>query len=187
MDPVTLRRSHPAADERHSHEDVPLLASTGADNSSSSSSSERRTPYVDAEKDSRTCHAPVCWREVFFDPQKGWMKFWNPAVTWRGLTCRERESSFYAFDAFRALAFFWVSNTHLSEGLSELYLDYSSWEAQGDKSYTIAAAQGVTVFFVISGFLNIYVALRINERFGVSRYGITNCLLLEFDKHFHRH
>lgn len=139
--------AHPSADPVDPAESLPLI-----NNSNNPQVNDIQTPLT---------------LDNFFDPQKGWIKFWNPALTFRQLTVRERNPSFYAFDAFRALAFLWVSNDHVQEGLKILYADFEAWiETQSSsRAYADSSDQGVTVFFVISGFLNLYVALRISDSF----------------------
>jgi hypothetical protein len=62
-------------------------------------------------EENNCCVAPSCAPNVFFDTEKGWMRFWNPKMSFGQLAQRTRNSSFYAFDCFRALAFLWVCLT----------------------------------------------------------------------------
>lgn len=114
--------------------------------------------------------AEVCQPDVFFDIKKGWLQHWNPWINFNQLAIRTRYSGFFAFDAFRALAFLWVSNDHLIEGLGQAFTGITSWSKSNSafRSFTALPYQGVTVFFCISGFLNIYVALRLAKFFKVS-------------------
>lgn len=97
-----MKKMHPSADISNVNEAQPLIAPGG---------------IIDEVDNDHCCQAKVCFPDAFWDYEKGWMKFWNPALTWRQLTVRERESSFFAFDAFRALAFLWVQNDHVQEGM----------------------------------------------------------------------
>jgi hypothetical protein len=45
----------------------------------------------------------------FFDVKKGWMKFWDPQLTFNQIFVRERDGGLSCFDAFRAFAFLWIS------------------------------------------------------------------------------
>jgi hypothetical protein len=131
-------------------------------------SGSARQTVVEEEK--KCCTAPVCAPDVFFSPSRGWMQFWSPFLGFSQLTQRTRYDSFYAFDTFRALAYLWVSADHLSEGLSLVYSDFSVFERSSDWFHSVFddSYNAVTVFFVISGFLNLYVLLRISESFKVT-------------------
>lgn len=152
---------HPAADLAYPGEEKPLLSS-----SSGSTNKKNDNNIGGSYSDQHSRWFSTINMSTITDPEKGWLRFWNPALTFRQLTVRDRESSFYAFDAFRALAYLWVSNDHVQEGLMALYSNFHSWSEQNmSRSYVSSSAEGVTVFFVISGFLNLYVALRISARF----------------------
>jgi peptidoglycan/LPS O-acetylase OafA/YrhL len=68
----------------------------------------------------------------------------------------DEEKALYVLDGLRALAYLWVANVHVEEGL-EIY--YSSvhvkhaWGQIGATFVVYAANNGVVVFFVLSGFL----------------------------------
>lgn len=114
----------------------------------------------------------VCLPENFFDLKKGWLQHWNPYVNFNQLAIRTRYSGFFAFDAFRALAFLWVSNDHLISGLGQAFTGIGSWTntSSAYRSFALLPYEGVTVFFCISGFLNLYVAIRLAKFFKVSSF-----------------
>ena len=116
------------------------------------------------------CTSTVFNSDVFFNPKTGWMQYFDPVLNMKQLLIRNREGAFYAFDAFRALAFLWVSCAHLTEGLNIAFTDVSDWSTSKASylCFLTNNVQGITVFFTISGFLNFFVALRIAHSLNVS-------------------
>jgi hypothetical protein len=104
----------------------------------------------------------------FFDVKKGWMKFWDPQLSFNQIFVRERDGGLFCFDAFRAWAFLWISNSHMQEGLKKYYDNsYNTWIHNQSPALYSTSSNGVTVFFVISGFLNLMVSMSIAKKFKV--------------------
>lgn len=82
------------------------------------------------------------------------LMLWSPFLTFKQLTTRDREGDFYCIDAFRALAYFWVQNVHVTEALEIMFSpsSYGTFDDNRAKIYDISASMGVTVFFVIRCF-----------------------------------
>jgi hypothetical protein len=128
----------------------------------------------------------VAWKD-FWDTEKGWMQFWNPSLTWKQLTTRDRDGGLFCFDAYRALAFLWVSNSHLQEGMVIFYNNTTTWLVSNtSKAILSSASNGVTVFMVVSGFLNMMVALSISKILGVRNF-IVNSVKNDYFTHYFSH
>lgn len=95
-------------------EDTPLLAPVViADESGSGKAVKLNPPKKPVVADDEFVHL-----KDFFDVEKGWMKFWSPAMTFSQITSRDRDDTLFCFDAFRCFAFLWVSNSHIQEGMN---------------------------------------------------------------------
>ncbi len=112
--------------------------------------------------------APMCAPAVFWDKEEGWLQFWNPHLGLKQVLVRNRDSAFYAFDCMRSLAFFWVCHVRVTEGLGVAYDDIDDYVTSSSVFRFLSAQQGMTVFFVISGFLNLFTIMRMAAFAGVS-------------------
>eukprot|EP01038_Epipyxis_sp_PR26KG_P009424 gene9424-12698_t len=94
-----------------------------------------------------------------------WYHYWDVKKNLSQVFVRERNPDLFAIDAFRAMGFLWIINSHLQEGLATYFLNFEEWiEENISKAMVDSSAQGVTVFFVISGFLNIMVTESITKK-----------------------
>ena len=80
------------------------------------------------------------------------LMLWSPLLTYKQLMFRDRETAFYALDAFRAMAYLWVQQVHVQDGLKILFNgdEFVKWLSIQSKSINgYSSSNGVTVFFVI--------------------------------------
>jgi len=116
--------------------------------------------------------------------ETGWFDAWNLEPILKDMFVRDRKEEFYPLDCLRALAYLWVNMTHYIEGLEKYYssssLTTSLSSYFGTNGYQIVYSNsgqgGVTVFFVLSGFLITYVFVGISRKNQVS-YSM-KCLLV---------
>ena len=81
---------------------------------------------------------------------------WNWDTIYKDMFVRERGEELFGLDGLRALAYLWVNNIHVEEGLQTYYsaVDLkSAWGSVGASFVEYSADMGVVVFFVLSGFL----------------------------------
>lgn len=195
MDPTSdsaghLKQKHPAADVPGEREFDRLLGG--------STNSTKESAKSDYELDVETRNVPpsppspvkgpykgLLTAENFFDWEKGVWRFWSLELSWRQLTVRERESGLFCFDTFRALAFLWVTNIHLQNGLQEYYsYEFVTW-CRNATEVLSTSSQGVTVFFVISGFLNLMVAMNVSKRLNEQHFSIRAACTYMFRRWMH--
>lgn len=156
---IRKEEQHPSADAPSKAEATPLLRSSDKeDGSKSQNPLNLQSLHADIEKDDQKplltpspvplADAPNTIRDArdskkrkgrlgddlvlfedFWDVKNGWMKFWNPKLTFHQLTVRERDDSLFCFDAFRAFAFLWVSNSHVQEAFTLAYdeTSFTNW------------------------------------------------------------
>jgi len=94
-----------------------------------------------------------------------WWHAWDVPANAREIFVRERDSELNVLDGVRALAYLWVLDDHLYQALGSCIPGFADWfSSQG--GIIIPAAdnkgdQGVTSFFVLSGFLIPFILTRL--------------------------
>ncbi len=96
---------------------------------------------------------------------------WNWDTIYKDMFVRDRGEELFGLDGLRALAYLWVINIHVEEGLDIYYTstDVSgAWGSVGASFVAYSANMGVVVFFVLSGFLIPMVFMSIAKKNKVS-------------------
>lgn len=94
-----------------------------------------------------------------------WWHAWDISKNSREIFIRDRDTDMNVLDGIRALAFMWVLNDHLEEALEYYMSNFGEWiSSVGGITQAISGQQGdqgVTTFFVLSGFLIPFILIRL--------------------------